>query len=163
MKTEFSIGNSRFDITTRARRRWLVGLVYFVIAMLVLAWSSGLFGLAHSYIVIAIVLLAFKFFGTRTSPGALAGFVRAGDERERQRWDRAHSIAYDWISWMLIVALFMAWLRSPNPLVPLLGASSKTIVDNLAEALLMGGLIVYFTIPQAIFLWSEPDMEGAQS
>jgi hypothetical protein len=89
-----------------------------------------------------------------------AGIAGTGDERERRRWDRAQAIAYDTLSWMLIVAFVVVWIRElPNPLVPLLGQSSKTIVDNLTTALVMGGLIAYFTLPQAIFLWTEPDME----
>ncbi len=162
MKTELSIGNNRLSIASRSRRRGLVAIVYLMLAVLIAAWSAGVFGKVHSFAIIGIVAIAFKFFDSRNSPGALLGAVGSGDERERQRWDHAHSVAYDWISWMLIAALFMAWFRSPNPVVPVLGSAGKTIAENFAAAMLMGGLILNFTLPQAIFLWTEPDMEAQQ-
>lgn len=159
MKTELIFGNSRLNFAARAPRRWLVALIYLVLVLLVAAWSVGFMAKAHSYLFIGIVFIVFKFFGTQSTPGALLGIVGSGDERERQRWDRAHTRAYHYMSWMLIAGLIMAYLLSPSPVAQLIMPSSKTVADNITAAMLMGGIIVYATLPQAIFLWNEPDVE----
>ena len=162
MKTALTIDGFHVKVATRTRRRWLVALVYLVMAALVASSSAGASGAARSYLFVALLLLVSQFFGTRTTPGALLGIVGVGDEREGQRWNLAHTRAYETMRWLIIAGLLAACLLSPNPVVQLFGNASKALVDNTATALVIGGIVLYATLPHAILLWTEPDMEQPQ-
>jgi len=91
----------------------------------------------------------------------LAGDMRVpGDERESHRRDHAYRVAYNSLRPILAV-LFIAFCyrginqTAPPPPLPLRG-----LLVDLQTILLWAAVVLYFTLPQAILLWTEPDMEN---
>ena len=164
MKTEYAVGNIRIHFESRARRRWFVALVYAVLAAFELA---GFFVRAKitaspwidAGCAILFVALFIVFMG-------VAGDMRArGDEREMHRRDHAHFKAYRLFFYILagafVGAIFAGYFGGPNliaPLVPL--ALRRFLVKPIF--LTVAAFLLYATLPQAILLWTEPDMEEPQ-
>lgn len=77
------------------------------------------------------------------------------DERELSQRDRAHYRAYQVIG----TAIALIWLLSSLRLViPRLFGWSAAAADQTYCGLLLVVLVLFFTLPQAILLWTEPDM-----
>ena len=81
------------------------------------------------------------------------------DERELTQRDRAHYTAYLTLGAAVLLPMFVASLRTS-------GRDGKDLLDLLAipsaefyYGLTMIGVVLFFTLPQAILLWTEPDME----
>jgi hypothetical protein len=85
-----------------------------------------------------------------------------GDEREVHRRDHAHWRAYYIVGYGVLAALFAGYFAGPNPITPLLPLVPRTFLVKLPQILLMATIWIYITLPQAILLWTEPDMEEAQ-
>jgi hypothetical protein len=165
MKTEYAVGNIRIHFESRARRRWFVALVYAFLAFLDVegftvpsrAWLSSHAGsgwiVSGCLIVVVALMIVFSY---------IAGDMRArGDEREAHRRDHAHFRAYWFLAYGLIAALFAGYFTGPNPISPHLPPALQAFLAQLPRVFLTATGILYVTLPQAILLWTEPDMEEA--
>ncbi len=77
------------------------------------------------------------------------------DERELSRRDRAHYQAFQPLSVVWLVALLLAaWALHPPRFLPLNAILSLLFVLALVASILT------ITLPAAIILWNEPDMES---
>jgi hypothetical protein len=161
MKTEYAVGNFRIHFESRARRRWFVVLVYAVLTVLDLAMfycnakeTTGASIIIGCGILFVALWIVFTW---------LAGDQRArGDEREIYRRDHAHYLAYYFLGCGLFGALFAGSFRGPNPIAPHLPLALHPFLMQLPHVLLWATFFLYITLPQAILLWTEPDMEDAQ-
>jgi len=158
MRTEFILGNTRIRFESRARRRWFVALVYALLAALELAWFSDYArGMVGGWIISVCLIFGVALLLVFSS---LAGDMRArGDEREMHRRDHAHFRAYYFLGYGLIAALFAGYFRGPNPITPLVPPALRASLVQLPYFLLVATGILYLTLPQAILLWTERDME----
>jgi hypothetical protein len=158
MKAEYAVGNIRIRFASQARRRWFVALVYAVLAVLDLAMfyvnakeTTGASIIIGCGILFVGLLIIFTW---------IAGDMRTrGDEREIYRRDHAHYLAYYFLGYGLIGALFVGSFRGPNPIAPLLPLALRPFLMQLPHVLLWATFFLYLTLPQAILLWTEPDME----
>jgi hypothetical protein len=155
VRTEYSVGNIRIPFASRARRRWLVLLVYASLAMFFFIGFTDYLRPVTSICLILIVGLMIVFTW-------IAGDMRTrGDERELHRRDHAHFVAYRFLANGFVAVLFALYFRGPNPITPLLPRAMQSLVMQLPSIVLWATGILYFTLPQAILLWTEPDMEEA--
>jgi hypothetical protein len=158
MRTEYAVGNLHIRFASRARRRWFVALVYAVLAVFDCAqfslnrsWTTTGWVISGCLILGVALLIVFSW---------LAGDMRSGgDEREMRRRDHAHFRAYHFLGYGLIAALFAGYFTGPNPITPLLPSVLRAFLNKLPQMLLVATGILYITLPQAILLWTEPDME----
>ncbi len=63
---------------------------------------------------------------------------------------------------VLQLALFAGYFAGPNPITPSLPLAPRTFLVKLPQILLAATIWIYITLPQAILLWTEPDMEAQQ-
>jgi hypothetical protein len=175
----------RFDMHSRARRRVLVALIYAAFAALMAAsWFLDRWRMSGTYFLMNFALLVSWFVLGGYYPGGLLrpfdGYVRRrnvsppstalelngdpaapavreslNDEREFRERDRAHYQAFRWFA---IAFLFLSLLANPY-LVGWLHLTADRILDLLHGGLLVA-LMLGLTLPQAILLWTEPDMEA---
>jgi hypothetical protein len=164
MNTEYAVGNIRIRFESRARRRWFVALVYTVLAVFLLATVFlNKQEAAGAWIVVGCCILFVGLFIVFTW---IAGDMRTrGDEREMHRRDHAHFRAYRvlgcvLLGYILIGALFAGYFRGPNPITPLAPLAVRGFLMQLPNVLLMATVLLYATLPQAILLWTEPDMDA---
>jgi hypothetical protein len=73
------------------------------------------------------------------------------DERDDQMRDRAHYLAYSILRWPLILVLIFSelWIMDAKP-------------EQVAHWLLILSVplaVIFLSLPQAILLWTEPDIE----
>lgn len=157
MRSEYAVGKMHIHFESRARRRWFVVFFYAVLSLAVVAgflvskqnatctWISA--GCMFIFVVLWMV-----FTG-------VAGDMRArGDEREMRRRDHAHFKAYHFFLPLLMGALFAAPIREPNPLAQPVPLALRGILTQ-PNSLAVSAFLLYLTLPQAILLWTEPDME----
>ncbi len=158
MNTEYAVGKIRIGFASQARRRWFVGLVYAVLAAydLVMSYLNTKETTGASIFIGCMILMV----GLLAIFSWIAGDMRArGDEREMHRRDHAHYQAYYILGYGLIGALFAGGFRGPNPATPHLPLALQAFLVQLPKILLIATFFLYATLPQAILLWSEPDME----
>ena len=156
MKTEFDLLGKRLNMATRARRRWLAAVAFGGLALLVVAWFYAKPNTLASWCMILVLLPVLAFT-------SLTGDSRTrADERDMHRRDHAHFMAYPTPGYVLVAALFASYFRGPNPIIPLMDPFLRAILFQLPYALLIAALILYITLPWAILLWTEPDMEEAR-
>ena len=161
MNTEYAVGNIRIRFSSQARRRWFVALVYAALAVFILgalflshknatgAWFTASCGILY-------IALWIAFSG-------LAGDPRArGDEREVHRRDHAHFSAYYALGFFLFGALIAGSFRGPDPITPHLPLALRSYFMQLPFILLLTTALLYGTLPSAILLWTEPDIEEAE-
>jgi Kef-type K+ transport system membrane component KefB len=161
VKTALTIGNLQFNVASRVRRRWVVAAIYTGFAVLVTAWF--LWGSTSRLAFLALpvfYVLAGLLIGGRHNAGLVPSYA-GGDERERTRRYRAHYVAYNWLDLLSVPALFAA-IAINSPAALHAGPTAQMLVSRLAWALLIAVGILYYTLPQAILLWTEPDMEAQQ-
>jgi hypothetical protein len=85
------------------------------------------------------------------------------DERDLSRRDHAHFLAYRVISGLIMLAFLIEFLdSSPSHRVSLssLIGISAVAVHRAIYLLLQAGYILAVTLPPAIILWTEPEMEA---
>jgi hypothetical protein len=86
------------------------------------------------------------------------------DEREVRRRDSAHEMAYRWLGAFVIFTLLIACIK--NLVAPVLNRAGITVpassFDLLIYGLLIASFIFFITLPQAVLLWTEPEMEDQQ-
>ena len=169
MKTELVFLGKHINIASRARRRWLVVFIHAGFAALVTAWffvcgDSAFFLPGHRRETMLTVLFMLAssqmimFLGGRSYNGGLLPPFDSGDERELHRRDHAYYVAYKWWDLALLPPLFAVGLKI-NPFYPGWDPAVRIFVDRLPYALLVAAGILYYTLPQAMLLWTEPDME----
>ena len=164
MNTEYAVGNIRIRFESRARRRWFVALVYTVLAVFFL----GVLLLnkeeaAGAWIRVGCGILFVGLFVVFTW---IAGDMRRrGDEREMRRRDHAHFMAYRVFAYPLVgsvlIALFAGYFGGPNLIMTLAPLALRGFLMQLPNVLVMATVLLYATLPQAILLWTEPDMDVA--
>ncbi len=165
MNTDYAVGNIRIHFESRARRRGVVALIYAVLLVFgVLAAFevtqrslNGKVTASFAWIVAGCGILFVALWIVFTW---LAGDMRArGDEREMHRRDHAHFRAYYSLGYCLVAALFASFFADPNPITSFLPLALRTFLIKLPQMLLMDTLFIYITLPQAILLWTESDLE----
>ena len=190
MNAELVLFGKRVDMARRARRRALVVAVYGALAVLIaVLWYFTHWRGTGAYVLFAATLACKLFFGGYYRGGLVKPFqykkpANAGapppllllklrvykpvlqpdedafrnDEREVHQRDRAHYLAYQWLPVCLAAPWFVAYLRMLRPglLVP------GMTVDEFYFALTLIGMALFLTLPQAILLWTEPDMDEAR-
>ena len=162
MNTEYAVGNIRVHFESRTRRRWLVALVYAVLAAFDFVWipaQGQAWFLEHAPwlvcgLLVLIVVLAIVFSWLTDD------MHTPGDERETHRREHAYAKAYRALGYFLLAA-FMAgsFFSGPHPITLLLPLAIRGFLVQSPFVLLMAAGIAYTTLPQAILLWTEPDME----
>lgn len=78
------------------------------------------------------------------------------DERELDQRNHAHYLAYQGMG---IAVLFLWFLSSMRIIKSSLVAWIPISFDQMYYALTLLVLMLFLTLPQAILLWTEPDME----
>ena len=165
MKTEYAVGKIRIHFESRARRRWFVALIYAVMLVyavlaafeITLRSLNGKVATTTEWIVAGCGILFVALWIVFTWLGGDMG--ARGDEREMHRREHAHFRAYYFVGIGLVAALFAGFFADPNPITPLLPLALRTFLIKLPQMLLMDTIFIYITLPQAILLWTEPDME----
>ncbi len=188
MRAELVLMGRRVDMAPRARRRMLVALIYAALAVLTAVlwrythWHGSGIGLFWA------IMLACRFFlggyytgglvkpfngkpprQSDAAPPLLALKLRVykpvlaadetayrNDERELRQRDRAHYAAYQAIGCCLALIWGLAMFRNQSPRLFVWVAMPP---DELYCGLAMIAMILFLTLPQAILLWTEPDME----
>jgi len=171
----------------RAARRRLVVVTYIVLAAICCftAWFARTYTWSYGFALYAAVAVGIFVFGGQGRFGLIKAFpnkqprpeppivdlVRlhlapesipaadsAGlknDERELSRRDRAHYLAFQPLSVVWFLALLLAaWALHPPSWLPLNAILSLLFVLALVASILT------ITLPAAIILWNEPDMES---
>lgn len=168
MRTEYAVGNLRIHFESRVRRRWFVGLCYAVFVVSEFVWCflnpkmnpGANTQQAGAWIIAGCMFLSVALVIVFTG---ISGDMRAsGDEREMHRRDHAHFRAYWLLRYGLVAVLFAGYFANPNPITPLLPLALRAFLTKLPLILFVTTGILYITLPQAILLWTEPDMEEAQ-
>ncbi len=160
MKTEPVLLGKHLNMATRARRRWLVAMVYGWLALFFVAWfyfyaisDYGNAQIVASLCLILVMVPLIAFWGIT------GDMLARGDEREMHQRDHAHFMAYRFLGSVTVAALFAAFQLGPHPIIPAPGPLLRAILYQLPSALLMAALFLYISLPQAILLWTEPDVE----
>ena len=158
MKTEFVFLGKHINVASRARRRWLVVLLYAGFGGMAIAWCTVYGQTFAGFLIFLAFAAAARFLGGRTYEGGLIPPAESGDEREQNRRDRAYYVAYKWWDLTLLPAMAAVGLKN-NAFYPGWDPAVRVFIDRLPFGLLIGAGILYYTLPQAILLWTEPDME----
>jgi hypothetical protein len=156
MNAEITLFGKRISMASRARRRALVVFLYVTFA----AWIVGFCcGLRYAFFVlIFLYMIALLLFSGYAGTGA-----EGGDEREIHRRDHAYFVAHKQMGWLLVVALFAYSVQGLNNLFPqLFPPAYRGILEALPFGVLMALITMNATLPAAILLWTEPDMEEQQ-
>ena len=166
MNTEYSVGNIRIHFESRSRRRRLVVLVYAVMAVFDLRYAAYLVqgpDWLVRHVPWFVCLLGILFVVLFIVFTWLTNDIRLrGDERETHRREHAYAKAYRPLGYFLAAALFASFFRGLNPITPILPLTIRAYLLQLPFMLLFAIVLIYATLPQAILLWTEPDMEAEQ-
>jgi len=186
MKAELVLMGKRVDMAPQAHRRALVALIYTTLAVLMAAlFLADHWRTTGYYLVIATFLINRLFLGGYNFGGLIKPFsgkppqrseapspflllaLRVyqpepsrseyrSDERELQQRDRAHYQAYQGLA-VLMAVLWM--LTGWSTFAPKLLAWVPGSPALLIYGLVLATVVLVLTLPQAILLWTEPDME----
>ena len=166
MNTEYAVGNIRIRFESRARRRWLVALFYATVAAFGFAPFSAHPNALTLWIVsglsapFAILFIVFAW---------IAGDPRIrGDERETHRRDHAHYVAYRMLLYCFLAVFFCYFVAIPIAR-SFLGSNASVLFLRVVLSgslrqhfLFIAILFLFGSLPQAVLLWTEPDMEQPQ-
>jgi len=175
-----------FNMERRPNRRRLVVVVYAVLSVLLVGgWYLDRFGLTGSvYVYFIAMFLNWKVLGGYGPKGLVKPFTGEGpsvqpmpsnlvelelyaagnlpgagpdeyrnDERELARRDRVHYQAYQVVALLLCPIWFIAqWEVRPPRFVP------AGLLPMLLEWIALPAVLLAVTLPQAIILWTEPDV-----
>jgi hypothetical protein len=186
MKAELVLLGKRVDMAAQTHRRALVILIYATLAVLMATlfaldrWrTSGYYLVFATFLVNRLFLGGYNFGGlikpfngkaprrSEAPPPFLLLALRVyrpqpmdneyrSDERELQQRDRAHYLAYQ----ALAAALAILWLLAGwNTFTPRLLARIPVSPSLLIYGVVLASIVAALTLPQAILLWTEPDME----
>ena len=187
MNAELVLFGKHVSMAQRNRRRIVVAVIYCLLAsLLVASYIFGSWRALSPYVIWAVILACRLFLGGYT-PGGLVkpfngkaprnserppnvlalqlrvypvlpgadGEAYRNDERELRQRDNAHYRAYQVLGISLIVPWFICSVFGD----PKLFGWSEATVNHLCAVLLLAILALFLTLPQAILLWTEPDME----
>lgn len=157
MNTQLAFVGRRINMATRTHRRWLVALIYLISTVLIVAWAwfsrHGASFAAAGCVIAFVGLLYLPILH-------LVGEAReATDEREKHRWDQARARAYPCLGYALLLAV-LTWPLHANKASTALHPELHGILQQIPYGILMAAGVIYMTLPQAILLWTEPDMDN---
>lgn len=159
MKTELIVGKFSIHFESQARRRLFVKLFYVAVAVICLAWCS----FNPKEIIGAWILSGGMILGTALAIvfTSIAEDPRArGDEREMHRSEHAHFQAHSLFAKIVVAAIIAnIFFKGHNPITPFIPAALRGGMVQWPQALLMAIGLLYISLPQAILLWTEPDMD----
>jgi protein-S-isoprenylcysteine O-methyltransferase Ste14 len=189
MKAEIIFFGKRIDMAAQSRRRWLVVLIYAgLMALMVIGWFLDHWRTTGTYVLFAAFLANYLFLGGNTFGGLIKPFngkaprqtaqpsdlqllklylfpkliepesnAFRNDERELRQRDYAHYLAFQ----AICVAVSLIWLVSASKIsMPRLFSLLPISTDLLLYGLALVTVLLALTLPQAILLWTEPDMEA---
>jgi hypothetical protein len=148
------------NMAPRRNRRWLVAITYLA---LIAIWivTSTLAGTRSEPAPYAVMLMVTSLlvngilFGGYGRWGLIKPFAMCipsglptswqNDERELHRRDRMHFYSYRLVLAFLIFAFFLGTRPFQLP--------------QLSHNLVLAGIVLGLTLPQALLLWLEPDMD----
>jgi len=188
MNAEVVILGRRISMASQTRRRTLVVAIYAAFAILLAAlWLLTGWRGSGAYVIWAAILACRLFLGGYYSGGLVKPFNNKppkepampppllalklrvyqpvpaddqsawrNDERELHQRDHAHYLAYQAIGVAVCVPMFIASIRLIRPS---LLSWIPMQPDAIYYGLTLVALILFLTLPQAILLWIEPDME----
>jgi uncharacterized integral membrane protein len=190
MRAEFVFFGKRINMAPRARRRWLVGFIYSGFAALMAGfwfvdrWEATGVLILGAHAVNRFLLGGYYpgglikpfdnkepfFHETPHDPHWLSLVLLLppspdklryrNDEREFLQRDHAHFIAYKILAGTLYLLVFLLFLANQ----PAFGVLYFPVPIFVPFGVALAGWFVSQTLPQAILLWTEPDMESeAQS
>jgi hypothetical protein len=189
MKAELVLMGKRVDMAPQNHRRALVALIYGTLAIFMagLYWldgwrTTGYYLVFATFLINRLLLGGYNFGGLIKpfsgkpparpeqappflllalrvyEPGPARSEYRS-DERELAQRDRAHYQAYQALASVLaILWLLSGWSAFAPHLLTWLPVAPALLVFGVVLA----SVVVALTLPQAILLWTEPDMEEAQ-
>jgi hypothetical protein len=188
MRAELLLMGKRIDMSVRRRRRKLVVFIYAAIAVVMTAtWLQDHWHGTGSYVLYAALFACYMFLGGVNSYGGLVkpfnnkrpktydgpqpfvllklrtylpipgvGSDYLNDERELHQRGYAHYRAYQVVGLAAVLILSVALFRMQNPewfrWIPMSPGA-------MYYGLLLIVVVLVLTLPQAILLWTEPDME----
>lgn len=187
MRAELVLMGKRVDMAPQPNRRALVVLIYAGLAALMMgSWWVDRWRVSGIYLIFATFLVNRLFLGGYNFGGLVKPFgskpphrrnepppflmlaLRVyqpepeereyrNDERELHQRDRAHYLAYQ----VVVAVLPLLWLLSDWSLdAPRLFGWMPFPPMVLVHGLALAATVVGATLPQAILLWNEPDMES---
>ena len=187
MRAELVVMGRRVDMARQARRRTLVVLIYAAMTALMLSmWFVDRWRVSGIWVYWASVLACRLFLGgyyrgglvkpfnnqpprrEERAPSFLAVGLRLynplpeddrsfrNDERELVQRDHAHYLAYGALAVVICAQWLVAYVRMHNP-VRLNWLGNQ--FDQLVYGFMLAAVTLVFTLPQAILLWTEPDMD----
>ena len=148
------------DMTRRVTRRSLVTLTYLVLAFwCALVWTQwGYEGQALSVVLASALLVNALIFGRYARGGLIKPFAThtsfgtrtswQNDERELRQRDRMHFYAYRVVLALILLGFFLGI----DPFRHL----------EIGRAFVVLGIVLGLTLPQALLLWSEADVDAAR-
>jgi hypothetical protein len=156
MKTELVVLGKHLSVASQRSRRWLVASIYAGFAAVIVGWTffNEWTGALRVFFGVAFALMFLAIAGDRHDPA---------DERENRRREHAYFVAYGKLTGTLILALFASYFTGPNPITPLVGPVLRGVLMQLPHMLLMVAGALYITLPQAILMWTEPDIDADQA
>jgi hypothetical protein len=185
MKAELIILGKRLDMAPRANRQIMVVLIYAGLACLMAGfWMLDRWRVTGVYMIFATILINRLLLGGYNFGGLIKPFKGKAprvlflappflvlglrlykpepeesdyrnDERELQQRDHAHYQAYQALAILLVIVWFICNLKLG---MPRLMSFIPVAADTLLYGLTLAAIMVSQTLPQAILLWSEPDM-----
>jgi hypothetical protein len=188
MRAELMVLGKPVDLSQRIHRRVLVLCIYATLLLLVcsITWMSLLspgWRIGGVYVVFFTLALNRFLLGGYARGGLIRNFTNQephsappppyillglylrlsnisdrdwqNDERELQLRDHAHFQAYQAIAVLLAVLwLLSGWSTSTSSMLTWLHVPIQAAISTLA----LSAVLLAITLPQAILLWSEPDM-----
>lgn len=188
MNAELVLFGRRIDMARQRRRRVLVVAMYSVFAVLMaVLWYFTHWRGSGAYVIWAGLLACRLFLGGYYKGGLVKPFqpprpekwnmpsgilelklrmylqipqdeetAWRNDERELHQRDHAHYLAFQAVAVAVAAPMLLATMRI---LRPHLFGWDAAIADQAYYTLLMIVFLLVLTLPQAILLWSEPDMQ----
>ena len=153
------------SMVSRERRRWLVVLCYAAFSLLILLGFAPSSDSARFILVLFAVLagtcIQFVIFNKLAKDSVLPGqeailgqslntlFHKSGpDERQVAVRNAAYYRAYRVVAVYLVIMPVGSWRVTGN----------AGLNENLLELVWLSFIVLVFTLPQAIILWTEPDI-----
>jgi apolipoprotein N-acyltransferase len=188
MKSELKVAGFKLDMRSRRRRRVLVVVVYLVLSAIISAaflWAPSI--LENVGLLLILVGLTNQLvFGGLTPRGLVRPFSSAvrplwfrddpppdsvidrwfwrrspsrkdlqTDERDDRRRDRALSVSYGVLSFSTYLVWVLFAMVRMGPVF-----YTKGVPFDFALLVALAVVMLAMTLPQAILLWTEPDMEA---
>lgn len=189
MNAELVLFGKRVDMANRRRRRTLVILLYASLAVLMAAcWFLTHWRGTGAYVFFAALIACRLFLGGYYSGGLVKPFngrpprqsqmppsflalklhvyqpVLAADEtsyrndeRELHQRDRSHYLAYQAVIFPVLLVWLLASFRIANPAIV---SWIPMPADAIYYGLSLIAVTLFLTLPQAVLLWTEPDMDS---